>query len=659
MVLRSVPGSMNVFTADDEDARGQIFWDITGEDVDDFELTSSSPDPFTGLRGPGEPIALKFKNDPDFENPTDENRDSVYKVTIVARDRFTGGLTDERPLTIFVDNVAEDGKAELSVDQPHIGEAVTASVVDPDNGVAIVTWRWERSAAVGANAAWTVINGATTDTYTPVKADDGQYLRATATYTDITSNEDDPDTLLVDERTQKGTDETPSARDPALEGEDADKLYRVMVDSKNAVRVAPGGTTEAEAPQFPASSYDLTVAENSETRSIVGDAVQAVPELDDDGEITTTFKYSLEDTISGDDTYFTINDDTGQIRVGAVSFPAPLPAGVIDLPDGVTAPAMTDPTLDYEGNNTFTLIVSATDTDNDVRKAIATVNISLTDLNERPYFDKVSRDAVDATVPYSEHRTNAVVPQLAAVEPDGGPLRWEVTGADAGAFVIVDVEDIGDGKDRVQLRFKSQPNFESPTDRGLNLNPADTDTGDPDEFTDPGESAPKDNMYNVTVRATEVTAVGGGPALATTLLVTVQVNDFSEDGSVELNWLQPEVGTPIMASESDPDTGLTGETWTWYRAKAIEPNRNPDPDDTDKLEGEWELITTGADAAGYTPVEADEDKYLLARVTYNDAPGGTGTENQQAAVGISAYKVRENVTDEDNNSAGLQPERDN
>ncbi len=106
MPTRSVPGGMNVFTADDEDARGQIFWDIKGEDVDDFELTSSSPDPFTGLRGPGEPIALKFKNDPDYENPTDENRDSVYKVTIVARDRFTGGLTDERPLTIFVVNIA-------------------------------------------------------------------------------------------------------------------------------------------------------------------------------------------------------------------------------------------------------------------------------------------------------------------------------------------------------------------------------------------------------------------------------------------------------------------------------------------------------------------------------------------------------------------------
>ena len=54
-------------------------------------------------------------------------------------------------------------------------------------------------------------------------------------------------------------------------------------------------------------SFDRTVTENAETGSIVGNAVQAVPELDDDGEITTTFEYSLEDTISGDDDYFTID----------------------------------------------------------------------------------------------------------------------------------------------------------------------------------------------------------------------------------------------------------------------------------------------------------------------------------------------------------------
>ena len=189
MPLRSLPGDMNVFTASDEDARHQTFWSIKGDDVDDFQLTSSSPDPISGLRGPGEPIALKFINDPDFENPTDDNLDSVYKVTLVARDRFTGGLMDERPLTIFVTNEQEDGEVVLDEDQPLIGQPITASVVDPDNGVAIVTWRWEKGNLHGRmTAVWEVIPGATTDTYRPKpdnkatddrnEDDNGNYLRA-------------------------------------------------------------------------------------------------------------------------------------------------------------------------------------------------------------------------------------------------------------------------------------------------------------------------------------------------------------------------------------------------------------------------------------------------------------------------------------------------
>ena len=60
------------------------------------------------------------------------------------------------------------------------------------------------------------------------------------------------------------------------------------------------------------------------------------------------------------------------------------------------------------------------------------------------------------------------------------------------------------------------------------------------------------------VRATETTAVGGGPNMAATLAVMVQVTNSDEDGAVELNWLQPEVGTKITASVSDPDGEVTG-----------------------------------------------------------------------------------------------------
>ena len=72
----------------------------------------------------------------------------------------------------------------------------------------------------------------------------------------------------------------------------------------------------------------------------------------------------------------------------------------------------------------------------------------------------------------------------------------------------------------MELHFKEQPDFETPDDGGA------------------------DNIYNVMVRATEKTAVGGGPNMAATLPVMVQVINSDEDGAVELDWLQPEVGTP-------------------------------------------------------------------------------------------------------------------
>ena len=138
-----VLGNSNVFTASDEDARTQTTWTLAGADMDDFDITNTSADPETGLRGPGEPVTLQFKNAPDYEAPTDDNKDSVYEVTLIATDSV--GAYDERPLTIFVDNVHEQGEIVLSTGQPLIDTAVTASVNDPDNGVAVVTWQWSRS----------------------------------------------------------------------------------------------------------------------------------------------------------------------------------------------------------------------------------------------------------------------------------------------------------------------------------------------------------------------------------------------------------------------------------------------------------------------------------------------------------------------------------
>ena len=84
-------------------------------------------------------------------------------------------------IELAVTNEDEAGAVALSSSEPDVGVALTAALTDPDGGVARVVWSWARSAD---QAAWTAIRGAASASYTPVAADKGSYLRATASYTD-------------------------------------------------------------------------------------------------------------------------------------------------------------------------------------------------------------------------------------------------------------------------------------------------------------------------------------------------------------------------------------------------------------------------------------------------------------------------------------------
>ena len=636
-------GNPNVFTASDEDARGQITWSLEGVDEDDFVLTNTSADPTTGLRGPDEPVTLRFAAAPDFENPTDDNKDSVYKVTLVATD--SRGATDKRPLTIFVDNVHEMGKVTLTDDQPYTDDPVTASVIDPDNGVAVITWQWTRATSTAhfsttANlntiaANEDVIEGATSDTYTPVKDDDGYYLMARATYTDMTSNKDVSSTVDRDERTQKLEGDATVAQVPNVNDGTAattDKTYRVAMISKNAVRVSPTDPDKDTAPVFSAASYDRTVAENSEVGSVVGDPIRVAEK--------GSFTYSLKDTTSGDDSYFTV-DSTGQIRVDKVDFPSPVPAGVDDC-GAVTCPDEADPSLDYETKKEYTLTISATDTAKPTRgKATATVNITLEDLNESPYFDLVSRETAGTPIQYAETRTNAVM-QLAVTEPDGAGLTWEVVGTDAADFKLEPADDIpGEAKKRRNLEFKSQPDFENPTDRAHNAD------GLHALSTDAGDDAAKNRTYKVTVRVTE-TAPAAGPKKSAELDVTVTLQNSREAGTAYLTLLQPEVGTQIGFVASDPDGTVSPTAHQWYHAKVD----NPDKPDPNNLGAQWEMIS-GATGNTYDTAAATAQvgKKLLVLLTYQDTADTAATPQATSKmVAVSEYPVRADVSDNDNNS---------
>ena len=331
----------NTFSATDEDARYVIEWELEGDDAGQFILDAT-------VGKTGDQRQLQFREPPDYEWPGDANGDSVYKVILVADDN-KGGVT-RRPVTVFVDNVEEHGKAVLHSEadddmQPEVGKKLTASVDDPDGRVTIVTWQWSIAETDTTGTEFTPIGGETTNSYTPTKKDEGNYLRATATYLDSTSDEDDLTTADIDERVQGGTNEpqfkevTPA--DPADADSDMGGLYRVVVTSGHAVQAS--AVADDDMPAFAETLYMRSVFENAEEGSIVGSPVTA--------EYGGDLAYTLEQN-TPDNRNFEI-DANGQIRVGTVDFPTEIPTDIVGIGDA-TPPDMEDPPLDYEAAKTPT-----------------------------------------------------------------------------------------------------------------------------------------------------------------------------------------------------------------------------------------------------------------------------------------------------------------
>ena len=115
----------------------------------------------------------------DYETPADANIDNTYMVTVEAND---GTNTAMKAVTINVTNVDEDGTVSLSTQRPRVGTAITATLTDADGSVTGTAWQWASSDAM--DGTYTNIEGATSESYTPVEGDANMYLRATVMYTD-------------------------------------------------------------------------------------------------------------------------------------------------------------------------------------------------------------------------------------------------------------------------------------------------------------------------------------------------------------------------------------------------------------------------------------------------------------------------------------------
>ena len=198
------------------------------------------------------------------------------------------------------------------------------------------------------------------------------------------------------------------------------------------------------------------------------------------------------------------------------------------------------------------------------------------------------------TIEYAENGTGAVA-TYTAVDPEMTDIvSWSLGGDDAGDFMI----------DNGVLRFAKSPNYEMATDGDHN------NDGD---FDDPNEKA-SDNMYEVTVQAMDSTGKTGEE------VVTVEVTNVDEPGTVILSALQPQAGTELTATNSDPDGAVSNPKWQWAKSMT--------------MDGTYEDIDKAISSA-YTPKDADIDYYLQVTASYTDSEGEGKT-----AMGTSAYMVQ-------------------
>ena len=183
---------------------------------------------------------------------------------------------------------------------------------------------------------------------------------------------------------------------------------------------------------------------------------------------------------------------------------------------------------------------------------------------------------------YPENGTDAVGTYMAS-GPEAASARWMLSGDDVGDFTLSSTSGMS-----TMLMFSSPPNYEMPMDMG------------------------GDNTYEVTLTAME----GDNEA---TRNVTVTVTDMDEMGVVDLDSDMPMVDMAITATLNDPDSPVSDMDWQWSRSMT--------------MDGTFVDIS-GATSASYTPVEADDEHYLMVEVMYTDKHGSGKSAMEKTAMAV-------------------------
>ena len=592
-VDENTPVSVNIepYIAKDQDAGTDFTWSLEGDDSTQFTIRDNNND--WGV--------VRFLNSPDYEAPTDMDKDNFYKITYKVQDNHNPQLeakfdvivevrdVNERPVISgsstesFMEIEFDVDAADLTAEHYEVSE-FSASDDDGDD----VSWslgtsndkrhfRIEKNAGDEGVLFFTIepdhenpVDDGSNNVYrVVVRADDGQ------------GENNSVGTFVIDV-TVVNVDETPE--------------------------ITTTGPTYAT-PAFDEIEYDATTADL---------AVADYDARDEEGE---TITWSLDGSDAGD---LTIDSGTG-----VLSFRNP---PNFEDPKGTPATPGDDP------DNTYEFVVKVTDAatqpDNTARNTREFgVTVTVKDIDETPEVTGPDDNPSFPETPYDMPDTTPDVATFTAYDEEGQDITWNLGGDDGEDFTITKDPNSGAGV----LTFNDPPDYEDPVDAdshntydiivqasdGTNTGTWDyavtvTDVNERPEFTGTvdtvfalnehdanevytttplasysardeeggvtwslsgtdrldfiigGESgvvtfadtpsfetpadAGGDNVYTFTVVATDV--LSGSSRLTATEDVTVTVEDVEEAGTITVNNLNPALGADCdRTNTSDPGDG--------------------------------------------------------------------------------------------------------
>ena len=599
-------GTSAVYTFRASDPQRQsITWSLQGDDRGGFTLTDDSS-------GRG---VLAFSSPPDYENPADADRQNDYELTVIATDE--DGDADWLSFTVTVTEVnegpevsgpssltiAENGRlsnAGYTATDPEGGHIARWSVGGRDGGDFFITQGgtlyfrslpdYDRPADSDHDNIYEVtiqpsdgrVLGSYTVTVTVTDVDEAPEIRSGST-TSFTQQENrtsrlytysatDPEEgavtwsvggtdgrlFTIDERGQFSfREENPPDFDTPAD-DDEDNVYNVTIQARDP---------ESNTASLPVI---VTVTEVNEGPVITrpGSAPGSVPENHSVTQVLARYTASDPERPSVRITgWSTAGTDGGDFVINALG-----ELRFRNSPD-YERPA------DSNRDNVYEVTIRASDGRN-TSTLVEVQVVTVTDVNEPPIITTTSR----TTFSQQENRTS-VLYTFRATDPEGATVTWSAGGTDGRYFAI-------DEQGRFSFREDSPPDFDDPDDAG------------------------RDNVYNVTVQASD------DASNSANLDVTVTVTDHNE--SVE----------PTISTRRPPSTYRENGTSAVYTFRASDPQ----PGTTIT----WSL--TGTDSNAFTIAADSSGRGVL---TFNNPPD---FESPADADRNNTYELAVVATDDEGNT---------